>query len=97
MVVRYLDAATAKEASNQGALQNMAESKLAAVDAARFIRNTGSTPQDLASQGIVLTDNTVNKAIAFSRLPDNLFTKLMEGTLSEAKAKALGSLDISPD
>jgi len=97
MVVRYLDAANAKEASNQGALQNMAESKLAAVDAARFIRNTGSTPQDLASQGIVLTDNTVNKAIAFSRLPDNLFTKLMEGTLSEAKAKALGSLDISPD
>jgi len=97
MVVRYLDAATAKEASNQGALQNMAESKLAAVDAARFIRNTGSTPQDLASQGIVLTDNTVNKAIAFSRLPGNLFTKLMEGTLSEAKAKALGSLDISPD
>ena len=97
MVVRYLDAANAKEASNQGALQNMAESKLAAVDAARFIRNTDSTPQDLASQGIVLTDNTVNKAIAFSRLPDNLFTKLMEGTLSEAKAKALGSLDISPD
>ena len=97
ILVRYLDAATAKEASNQGALQNMAESKLAAVDAARFIRNTGSTPRDLASQGIVLTDNTVNKAIAFSRLPDNLFTKLSEGTLTEAKAKALGSLDISPE
>src|SRR6185312_1612887 len=51
LLVRHIDVKTAAEARARGALQNIAEGRGTAVDAAKFFRETGMTPERLAKEG----------------------------------------------
>jgi len=91
VLVRYLQAETAEEARAIGALQNIAEGQGTPVDAAKFMRDTGKTPEDMAGQGINMSGPVIAKAVPLTNLPQNLFDKVTTGNLDLAKAIALGS------
>ena len=91
VLVRYLQAETAEEARAIGALQNIAEGNGTPVDAAKFMRDTGKSPEDMAAQGINMGGPVIAKAVPLTNLPQNLFDKVTTGQLDLAKAIALGS------
>lgn len=91
VLVRYLQADTAEEARAIGALQNIAEGNGTPVDAAKFMRDTGKSAEDMATQGINMSGPVIAKAIPLTNLPQNLFDKVTTGQLDLAKAIALGS------
>ena len=96
VLVRYLQADTPEQARALGALQNIAEGQGTAVDAAKFMRDTGMSAADMAEQGINLSGPVARDAVPLSRLPQNLFDKVASGDLSMAKAVALGSEALDP-
>ena len=91
VLVRYLQAETAEEARAIGALQNIAEGNGTPVDAAKFMRDTGKSPEDMAAQGINMSGPVIARAVPLTNLPQNLFDKVTTGQLDLAKAIALGS------
>lgn len=91
VLVRYLDANTAEEARAIGALQNIAEGQGTPWDAAKFMRDTGRSAEDMVKQGINLSGPVAEKAIPLTRLPRELFDRGVQGQLDLAKAVALGS------
>lgn len=93
ILVRFLDAPTAEDARALGALQNIAEGQGTPVDAAKFMRDTGRTVEDMAAANVNLSGPVAAQAIPLSRLPQNLFDKVATGQLDLAKATALGSVD----
>lgn len=96
VLVRYLDAATPEEARAVGALQNIAEGQGTPVDAAKFMRDTGRTPEDMAGEGINMSGPVIAKATPLVNLPQNLFDRVTTGKLDLAKAVALGSEPLDP-
>lgn len=96
VLVRYLDAATPEEARAVGALQNIAEGQGTPVDAAKFMRDTGRTPEDMAGEGINMSGPVIAKAAPLVNLPQNLFDRVTTGKLDLAKAVALGSEPLDP-
>ena len=91
VLVRYLDAKTAEEARAIGALQNISEGQGTPWDAAKFMRDTNTTVDGMAAQGIDLAGPVAEKAIPLTRLPRELFDRGVQGKLDLAKAVALGS------
>lgn len=91
VLVRFLDANSAEEARAIGALQNIAEGQGTPWDAAKFMRDTGRGPDEMAAQGINLSGPVAEKAIPLTRLPRELFDRGVQGQLDLAKAVALGS------
>jgi hypothetical protein len=96
VLVRYLSAETAEEARAIGALQNIAEGQGTPVDAAKFMRDTGKSAEDMAAEGINLSGPVASQAVPLSRLPQNLFDRVATGKLDLAKAAALGSEALDP-
>ena len=81
IAVRYLTAATAEEARAKGALINIAEGRGTAVDAAKFLRDTGRTPDDLSKVGISLKGAVARDAADLVRLDADLFRRVALGTI----------------
>src|SRR5207253_1802522 len=52
VVVRYINAKDAEEARSKGALTNIAEGHGTAVDAAKWMRDTHNTLEDMAKEGV---------------------------------------------
>lgn len=86
---RYIDAPNAKVARAKGALANIAEGRGTAVDAAKYIRDTGSTAEDLREAGISLSGKVAADAMTLKDLGDKAFQDLTEGKLDEQKAVAV--------
>lgn len=84
--VRYIDAADAKEARAKGALANIAEGRGTATDAAKFLRDTGSSPQDLQRYGVSLSGKVAADAVALRDLSDTAFNRMVAGDLKESTA-----------
>jgi predicted RNA methylase len=87
--VRYISATNAKEARAKGALMNIAEGRGTAVDAAKFLRDTGRTADDLASVGISLRGLLAKDASALVKLDPYLFAMTATGKLDTPKAVAI--------
>lgn len=89
LAVRYIDAKDAKEARGLGALVNIAEGRGTAIDAAKFMRDSGSTPAELEARGVSLKGKLAAEAAIFTKLNDRLFNKVTLGTMDEQQAMAI--------
>lgn len=87
--VRYLEADSPKVARAAGALANIAEGRGTALDAAKFMRDTGSTPEDLQQYGISLSGRVASDAVHLRDLSDKAFQQLTNGVISEDQAAAV--------
>lgn len=97
MAVRYVKAATAKEARAVGALINIAEGRGTAVDAAKFLRDSGMGIDDLDGIGVSLKGKVAADAGALTRLNDRLFDRIARGLMSESQGLAIGRHLGDPD
>lgn len=90
VLVRYLDAPSAKEARAIGALQNIAEDKASPIDAAKFMRDAGKTPEDLKAMGFPLTGKAAKDGLALSKLSDPIFERVTMGEIPVGRAAVIG-------
>jgi len=81
------DAATAR---STGALINMAEGRGTALDAAKFLRESGQTVEDMKGHGVSLKEKVVDNAVQLKGLSNRIFNDLASGILDEDKAVAIG-------
>ena len=93
----HLPAETAEEARATAALQNIAEGRGTAVDAAKFFRDTGITVADLKDKGISLGEATAANGLALSRLDGRLFDKVVSGQLRQGRAIEIGNATDVPE
>ena len=96
--VRILEvqAANATEARTIGALQNIADDKGTAIDAAKIFRDPNAT-QMASERGIDLTGSQASKGLALSRLPNEIFTQIATGKSTVERGIALASVpDVDP-
>jgi Arc/MetJ-type ribon-helix-helix transcriptional regulator len=91
ILVRYLDAKTAAEARAKGALINIAEGRGTAVDAAKFLRDTGTTVEGLKAAGVSLSGAVARDAVPLSNLDGGLFLRVTQGTIDVPRAVAVAS------
>ena len=89
--VKFISAENPKEARAKGALQNIAEGRGTAVDAAKFMRDLGFTPADLSSKNISLRGKIAADAAALVDLNDRLFHKVSVGHMEPEQAVAIAS------
>lgn len=87
MRLRAPDAASARAI---GALQNIAEGRGTPVDAAKFFRDSGYTPEEMKRSGISMGEATAANGVALSRLDDRLFDDVVSGKLRQGRAIAIG-------
>lgn len=89
LAVRYIKAGSAKEARATGALINIAEGRGTAVDAAKFLRDSGVSIDELGKHGVSLKGKVAADASFLTRLSDRSFDRLARGQLEETKALAV--------
>ena len=88
--VRFLDAKSAPEARAMGALQNIAEGRGTAIDAARFMRDTGISAEDLSKSGVALKGEKARFGSALAKLPNVLFDQVVSEELPVERAVIIG-------
>lgn len=89
---QVLDSANwnSKEARAYGAKINIAEGRGTELDMAKFLRDTNLTAQDLANEGLSLSEAKTDRAIALSQLIDPIFQQTIFGRFSVEKAITIG-------
>lgn len=91
MAVYFVDAKNETEARALGALANIAEGRGTAIDAAKFMRDSGLGPEDLKKHGISLKGNIARQASVLRHLTPHLFNELIYERLSEPQALVIGT------
>ncbi len=89
MSAYYIDAKTPEEARAIGALANIAGGKGTAIDAAKFMRDTGTSPEEMQQHGITLSGKIANDGTTLAKLHPDLFQALTEGRMDEGRALAI--------
>jgi hypothetical protein len=89
MSVRYIEAENAEQARSVGAAVNIAEGRGAALDAAKWMRDTGKTAADMQEIGISLKGKIAADGSILSKLSDKAFNALAQGRIEEDTAKAV--------
>jgi hypothetical protein len=98
MNVKYIEAKDAKEARSIGALVNIAEGRGTAVDAAKFMRDTGGTIDTLKKRGVSLkSGGLADQATTLTKLNDRAFERVAAGDLEVNKALAVAKHLSDPD
>jgi predicted RNA methylase len=87
--VIYSSAKTAKEARAAGALVNIAEGRGTAVDAAKFMRDSGLTAPEMQAKGVSLRGRTAEDAAHLAKLGDATFAKVARGQIDPNIAVAV--------
>jgi len=90
MAVRYIDAKTPEEARAKGALINIAEGRGTPVDAAKFMRDTGTGPEEMKKTGVSLKGKLAEDAVALTALSDKLFDRVARDDMEIGRALAIG-------
>lgn len=90
--VRFIAARDAAEARAIGALANMAEGRATPVDVAKFIRDSGRTPESLAAEGISLNETLARDGLSLAKLHPQLFASVATGVLPLGRALAIAVL-----
>jgi hypothetical protein len=91
VLVRRLKAATAEEARAKGALINIAEGRGTAVDAAKFLRDTGTTVEDLRRVGVSVSGAVARDAVLLAKLDGSIFHKVSLGIADLPQALAVAA------
>jgi hypothetical protein len=90
--VRYLDAKDAQEARAKGAMINIAEGNGTAIDAAKFFRDSGKTPESLATEGkLSMRKQVAKQGMALANLSEPIFNDVVHGLLPVERAAVLGA------
>ncbi|HLP87669.1 MAG TPA: hypothetical protein VK184_03550 [Nostocaceae cyanobacterium] len=92
LLCRYIEVQTAKEARWIGALTNMAENNGTAIDAGKFLRDSGYGVQRLKEFGINSNLKMIKDGFAISNLADFLFDRVVQGQLDLEHGVILGGL-----
>lgn len=88
----FITASDAIEARSIGALKNISEGNGSPLDVAKFIRDSGRSPQALIRKGKIPDTKLVQNGIAIAKLTDPLFNMVLGGKLSEKDAITIGSI-----
>lgn len=88
--VLNIEARTAAEARAIGAKQNIANGDGTAIDAAKFMRDTGQRAADMLAQGLNLKGSVARNGAALADLPDFMFSSVVDGRLSIEHGAAIG-------
>lgn len=88
--VRYIEAPTAKHARSVGALANIAEGRGSAIDAAKYLRDSGQDIDHLKRAGISMSGKVASDASNLVDLSDKAFAAVAQGKIDEDKAVAVG-------
>lgn len=97
MRVQYIDAPDEKSARAKGALINIAEGRGTPVDAAKFMRDTGTTVDDFAAEGISLKGAVARDASSLVNLNDRLFNMVASERMEMDRALAIARELKDPD
>ncbi len=93
--VRFMEAADAAEARIKGAMQNISEGNGTAVDAAKIMRESAMTAEDMIGQGMPIRNEAAEKlflkAAPLSKLPQELFDQVARGDVTIDIGAAIGS------
>ncbi len=87
--VRYIDTADPIEARARGALANIAEGRGTALDAAKYLRDSGQSVEHLQRAGISLSGRVAADSVSLTKLSNKAFQQLSEGNLEESVAIAV--------
>ena len=87
--VRYIQAPDSVAARAVGALANIAEGRGSAIDAAKYLRDSGHDIAHLQDAGISMKGAVASKAAILKDLADKPFQMVTEGRLDENKAVAV--------
>jgi hypothetical protein len=88
---------TAADARRFGALKNIADGNGTSIDAAKFFREEGYTPDLLAEKGISLKKSIASDGIALSHLSDDLFDRVIDGNIDPKIGAAIGDATSSAE
>jgi hypothetical protein len=88
--VRHLDVPDAQTARYIGAVANIAEGRGTAVDAAKLLRDSHVTPEQLAEDGVSLKGKMARDGVALSGLPDHLWGQVFRGEIPVSRGVAIG-------
>ena len=97
MNVRYIDAKDAKQARSVGALANIAEGRGSAIDAAKYLRDTGQDVEHFKRAGISMSGKIASEAAILTKLSDRSFAAVTQGRLEEDTAIAVAKHLDSPE
>lgn len=87
--VQYLDAKNALEARAKGAIINIAGGNGTAIDAAKFMRDTGATLDMLHRHGVSVKGAIARDANDLKDLSDGLFSKVTQGIYPTGRALSI--------
>lgn len=97
MNVLPIEAPDAPTARSIGALQNIAEGRGTPMDAAKFFRDSGYTPEDLDKIGISMGEATAANGLALAKLDPRIFDDVVNGRLRQNRAIAIGNATDNPE
>jgi len=93
---RYMNVPTVKAARARAAFTNIAQGNASLFDAAKFFRDSGITPEQLAQKNISLSAGIAQKALSLSRLDDSIFEKVRSKRISENQGAIIGEATDDP-
>lgn len=88
--VWFIDAPDAQTARAEGALMNIAEGRGTAIDAAKFMRDTGRSAADIEAEGLSLKGAKARDGAALANLAPSLFDDVVHGGLKQERAVIIG-------
>lgn len=95
--VREIFADNHVEARGIGALQNISEGKGTTLDAAKYLRDSGLTAQDLKDQGLSLKDKQIHTAAGAATVTDRVWEHVYAERLNIDHAGEIGHANLSPE
>jgi hypothetical protein len=91
IAVYFIDARNEREARAIGALANIAEGRGTAIDAARFMRESGMGPEELREHGVSLKGQIAREGALLRHLTPHLFTELTFERLTKDQAVTIAT------
>lgn len=86
----YINASDESTARFVGALQNIAEGRGTAIDAAKLFRERQLTPADLRAEGVSMRGKMAADGLALSQLPEGLWRAVYRGEIPVSRGVAFG-------
>lgn len=93
----FIEAATAEEARFIGAIQNIADGRGTAFDAAKLFRDKSFTRADLEALQLPFTENTVRQGAALANLNPSLWGAAFRGEIPIERAVLIGEKIDTPE
>lgn len=95
IAVRFINADNHKQARIIGAMANIAEGNGTAIDAAKLIKDTGLTIDEIKDYGINLNSKLASDGINLANLDGGLFNKVITGDIEVKIGIAIGSVPLA--